>query len=152
MADLYRRDDGMWEISDPSEELDLVSDLAAAILFSYAALEGLGNHTIDQLAEDATVDVQRDGESIAVSRDRMEGTLSVPEKLSLVVPAFTKKPPIEGGVLSDKLARLCRLRDALLEDPQVIGLLMRGDADTCADDAIAVVRALRPEFLPPDLV
>lgn len=42
LADVYRRDDGSWGIVDPNKELDVVSDLAAAVLFSYAALEGVG--------------------------------------------------------------------------------------------------------------
>jgi hypothetical protein len=41
LADVYRRDDGAWGIVDPNKELDVVSDPAAAVLFSYAALEGV---------------------------------------------------------------------------------------------------------------
>ena len=74
----------------------------------------------------------------------------------VVVPAFTKKPSIEGGALWAKLERICSLRDGLVggashrvaQDAEIIGRLYRGDADTCAEDAIAVVGALRPEFLP----
>ena len=43
MEELYRRDDGMWGIGDPSTEIDLFSDLAAAVLFSFAAVDGLGD-------------------------------------------------------------------------------------------------------------
>ena len=107
VTDLYRRDDGLWGIGDPNNELDLLSDLAAAVLFSCAAVEGLGN--------------------------------------------------VSGGKLSNKVVRLRRLRDELVH-PQagpdhmaVFGRLLRGDADTCADDAIAVVKALRPDLLPADL-
>ena len=45
IADLYPRDDGMWGVSDPNKELSLVSDLAAAVLFSAAALEGLDSQS-----------------------------------------------------------------------------------------------------------
>jgi hypothetical protein len=158
VADAYRRDDGTWEISDPNEELDLMSDLAAAVLFSYAALEGLGNLTIEELDPAAIVEVERDGKTIEVSRGRMEHTLSVWEKLSLVVPAFTGKPSIAGTALWDRLMRLRRLHDALVHPrspvgtPGILGLLMRGDADTCAEDAIAVVRTVRPELLPTALL
>jgi hypothetical protein len=107
VTDLYRRDDGLWGIGDPSKELDLVSELAAAVLFSAAALDGLGSNG--------------------------------------------------GGALSGSVVRLRRLRDELVhphvgpDDMSVFGRLLRGDADTCADDAIAVVKALRPDLLPADL-
>jgi len=156
IANLHRRDDGTWEISDPTEELDLARNLGAAVLLSYAALEGLGNHTIEEMRQDATVELERDGETITLGREKMERVLSVPEKLSVVVPAFTGKPSIEGTALRGKLERLCSLRDGLVnralhpvaQDPEILGRLYRGDADSCAEDAIAVVRALRPEFLP----
>jgi hypothetical protein len=114
VAALYRRDDGMWEVSDPIRELDFIGDLAAAVLLSCAALDGLGDHTTDQLER--------------------------------------------GSALRGKVARLRGLRDALVrpspgaEGPGIFGLLLRGDADTCADDAIAVVRALRPELAPAALL
>jgi hypothetical protein len=150
-----------------------MSDLAAAVMFSYAALEGLGNHTIAQMEHDAIVEVERDGEALAVSRDSMERMLSLPEKLSVVVPAFTEKPSIRCGVLWGKLIRICRLHDGLVRpidgdsdairedgrrsrpdpnEPGIFGLFLRGDADACAEDAIVLVSALRPEFLPPDLI
>jgi hypothetical protein len=158
VADLFRRDDGTWRISDPMTELDLVSDLAAAVLFSYSALEALGNDTIEQLKPSASVHVERDGQRLAVRRDRMEEMLSVPEKLSVVVPAFTGKPSIRGTALWRRLMRICRLREGLAlpidrapNDPGIFGPLIRGDADRCADDAIAAVRTLRPELLPPVL-
>ena len=159
VANLHRRDDGTWEISDPTEELDLARNLGAAVLLSYAALEGLGNHTIDEMRKDATVELERDGETITLGREEM-WVLSVPEKLSVVVPAFTEKPSIEGTALWGKVERVCSLRDGLVsralrpvaQDPEVLGRLYRGDADSCAEDAIAVVRALRPELLPPVLL
>jgi hypothetical protein len=60
--------------------------------------------------------------------------------------------------LSERLVRLWRLRDGLVrpqpapEGPDIFGMLVRGDADSCADDAMAAVRALRPEFLPSGVV
>lgn len=107
VTNLYRRDDGLWGIGDPNNELDLLSDLAAAVLFSSAAVEGLGN--------------------------------------------------VSGRRLSDKVVRLRRLHDAIVHpqagpgDGAVFGRLLRGDADTCAEDAIAVVSALRPDLLPAEL-
>jgi hypothetical protein len=113
IAELNPRDDGMWQVSDPVKGMDFVGELAAAVLLSYAAVEGLGKYAIDQMEQGAI-----------------------------------------GGVLWDKFVRLRRLRDELVrprpapQDSGILGRFMRGDADTCAEDAIAVVRALRPEFAP----
>jgi hypothetical protein len=118
IAGLYRRDDGMWEVSDPTKELDVMGDLAAAVLLAYAAVEGLANQAIAE-----------------------------PGEVS-----------ISGGALWERLMRLRRLHDALVrprpvpEDPGIFGHLMRGDADTCAEDAIAVASAVRPELTPPLLL
>ena len=175
IGNLYRREDdyGWWGIKDASKGLDCVRDLAVAVLFSYAALEGLGNHTIDQLDENTSVEVTRGGKTVQITRDEMERGLSVAEKLSVVIPAFTGNPSLKGDALWAKFVTLRRLRDALVhpkdrgsnplrqdspspgpdpKDPGIYGLLMRGDADTCADDAIELVRTLRPEFLPPHVL
>ncbi len=56
LANLTYRDDGSWGIGDPRKGLDCVSDLATAVQFAYTALEGLGNHTIDQLEPDSKVE------------------------------------------------------------------------------------------------
>jgi hypothetical protein len=105
IAELYRRDDGVWEIIDPGKELDLMSDLSAAILFSYAAIEGIADPAVAGIGE-------ADG-------------------------------------LGETWLRLCSLHDGIVgRHPGIFGRLMRGDADTCAEDAIALVRALRPRLLP----
>ena len=111
IADLYRRDDGTWGLSDPVKELDLVTDLAAAVLFAYAAIEGLGDQVLEQIER--------------------------------------------GGTVWRRLTRLSELRDQLVHPRsgatgiRIFGRLIRGDADGCAEDAWEVVRALRPELLPP---
>jgi hypothetical protein len=172
LGNLYRREDGWWGIRNPSKGLDCARDLATAVLFSYTALEGLGNHTIDQLDEDASLQIARDGEKIVISRDRMERTLSISQKLSDAIPLLTGKPSLKGDALWAKFVRLRRLRDGLVhpknrgsnplplaeagspdpKDPGIYGQLLRGDADTCAHDAVELVRTLRPEFLPPHVV
>ena len=87
--------------------MDLLSDLAAAVLFSSAAVEGLGD--------------------------------------------------VGDRALSKKVVRLRRLRDDLVrpeagpDRTAVFGRLLRGDADSCAADAIAVVKAVRPDLLPANL-
>lgn len=81
-------------------------------------------------------------------------------------PLFTGRPSIKGNKLWQRFVIVRRLRDALVhpkdrgqgrrapgespnpKDPGIYGQLIRGDADTVADDAIAMVRALRPEFMP----
>jgi hypothetical protein len=61
---------------------------------------------------------------------------------------------LSGDALGGRLVRLSGLRDGLVspravpEDPGIFGRFLRGDADTCAEDAIAVVRALQPELAP----
>ena len=63
--------------------------------------------------------------------------------------AATSAPP--------ELVRLQQLRDGLVgaragpRDTAIFGRLLRGDADTCADDAIAYVSALRPDLVPSGL-
>jgi hypothetical protein len=172
LGNLYRHED-LWRIRDPRKGLDCVRDLATAVLFAFTALEGLGNHTIDQMEPDASVEVERNGEAVVVTRDRMERTLSVAEKLNIAIPLVTGRPPLKGNALWGKFVQLRRLRDALVhpkdrgsnpilnddpqpgpdpKDPGIYGLLMRGDADLCAEDAISLVRALRPEFLPSHVV
>lgn len=169
LGNLYRGEDEMWRMRDPRKGLDCVRELATAVLFSLTALEGLANHTIDQMEPEATVEVERDGETVVVPRDRMERVLSVSEKLHIAIPAFTGKPSLKGDALWSKFVRLRRLRDALVHpkhrgsnpiraedrdpgpdptEPGIYGMLMRGDADDCAENAISLARALRPEFFP----
>ena len=170
LGNLYRGEDEMWRMRDPRKGLDCVRELATAVLFAFTALEGLANHTIDQMEPEATVKVEREGVPVVVVRDRMERVLSVSEKLHVAIPAFTGRPSLKGDALWGKFVRLRRLRDALVHpkhrgsnpihaegptpgpdpnEPGIYGMLMRGAADECADDAIALVRALRPDFIPP---
>jgi hypothetical protein len=112
IADLYPHDDGTWRVSDPNKELSVMSDLAAAVLFSAAAFEGLDSQSFR-----------------AMDRHR----------------------PLWKRVIA-----LFQLREGLVRPlgaagaTDVFGRLIRGDADTCADDALEVVRALRPELAPPE--
>jgi hypothetical protein len=105
IAELYHRDDGVWEIIDPEKELDLMSDLSGAILFSYAAIEAIADPAVVRIGDP--------------------------------------------DALGETWLRLCSLHDGLVGGhPGIFGRLMRGDADTCAEDAIALVRGLRPGLLP----
>jgi hypothetical protein len=110
VADMYPRDDGTWGVSDPVKELDLFSNLAAGVLFSHAAVEGLGRGAIREIDH--------------------------------------------GGASWRRLARVSELRDRLVRprsgasSVEVFGRLIRGDADGCAEDALELVRSLRPELLP----
>jgi hypothetical protein len=111
VAEIYRRDDGSWGLSDPVKELDLVSDLAAAVLFAHAAVEGLGDQALERIDRRAPV-----GRMLAHLRDLRN---------ELVRPSSGT-----GGVA-------------------IFGRLIRGDADTCAEDAVEIVRAVQPDLLPP---
>jgi hypothetical protein len=94
LRDLYRLEDGTWTLTD--RNVDFVGDLAAAVLFSYAAVRAVLDDTRAEL----------------------------------------------DGPLAETLVRLCRLHDELLHSDEAVGLLIRGDADGCAEDALAVVTAL----------
>jgi hypothetical protein len=55
VADIYAREDGTWGLSDPVKELDLVTDLTAAVLFAHAAIEGLDYHALEGLDRGGSV-------------------------------------------------------------------------------------------------
>ena len=64
-AKLHQGADGLWRPPNTGEVLDCLVELSAAVVFSFTALEGLGNHSIDQLEDpDAFVEVERRGEVV----------------------------------------------------------------------------------------
>ena len=166
LGKLHKGADDLWRPPNTGELLDCLVELSAAVIFSFTALEGLGNHSIDQLEEaEVFVEVERRGELIQVKRDDMVRTLNISEKLDLVIPLLTGRPSIKGRAEWAKYKRLKRLRDDLTHvkgrgystdptgspdpaSPAIYGRLIRGAADSCGDDAFEVVRAARSEFLP----
>jgi hypothetical protein len=153
-----KRQDGDWEPRDHAAAIDCISEMAAAVLFSFAALEAFANHTIDQLDEDAVVNVERRGSEVDIRRDDLVRTLSITEKLDRAVPALTGRASAKGSAEWRGFVELRRLRDGIVhikdrayssdpKDPAVFGRLIRGDASTCDRDALALIDKLRPEFL-----
>jgi hypothetical protein len=155
---VVQRSGGDWEPRDHAAAIDCISELTAAVLFSFAALEAFANHTIDQLDEGATLEVERRGEKVSVQRDDMIRAMSISEKLDLAVPLFTGRPSVKGTSEWRGFVELRRLRDGIVhmkdrayssdpKDPAVFGRLVRGDARGCDRDALALIDKLRPEFL-----
>lgn len=155
---VVKRPGGDWEPQDHKAAIDCISEMTTAVLFAFAALEAFANHTIDQLEETAEVEVERRGERVKVARDDMIKSLSITEKLHLAVPAFTGRESAKGSAEWRGFVELRRLRDELVhvkerayspdpKDPAIFGRLIRGDADRCDRDALALIDKLRPEFL-----
>jgi hypothetical protein len=160
MGALVARPDGAWAPADPSQTLDCVSDLHVAVLYAFTAVESLANHSIDQLEDDATVQVENwKGEEVAVPKSEMVRRLGISEKLSRVVPMLDDGVNIKGTRTWERYRHLKGLRDELVHvkergytpDPQQLTAydrLLLGDADPCVEDAVAVVTGARPTFLP----
>ena len=78
----------------------------------------------------------------------------------LVVPLATGGRSLKGQSNWRELTALKRLRDAIVhpksrgsssdaDEPGIYAMLMRGDGDTAAADAVAIVEAADPRFLQP---
>jgi hypothetical protein len=140
--------------------LDCLSDLVAAVLLAFTAIESLANHSVEQLPEDAAIDVERRGETVQISRDEMVRRLSIAEKLDLAVPLLPDGQSAKGTKSWERFIHLKRLRDDLVhvkdrgyssdpDDPSAYGKLLLSAADSCVEEAAALVEATRPVFLPP---
>jgi hypothetical protein len=157
---LVRRDDGAWAPEDAGRALDCVSDLHVAVTYAFTAIESLANHSIDQLGETATIDVEfRKGVVTSVPKDEMVRRLNLDEKLSRAVPLLDDGKNIKGTPSWERYLHLKLLRDGLAhvkergyspdpETPTAYDRLMLGGGDTCVEDALAVISGARPTFLP----
>lgn len=143
--------------------LDCISDLTIGVLFSFTAIEALANHSIDQLDETASVEIDRDGGPISVRRDDMVRRLRLDEKFNLAVPMLADGAEIKGTAPWERYRHLKGLRDELIHikmrgyapDPDVASIydrLIRGDGDEAVEDAVAVVSGARPGWLPDDVL
>jgi hypothetical protein len=160
---LMVRQDGAWAPKDPSQAIDCISDLHIAVMYAFTAVESLANHSIDQLDDAASMEIEfRKGVVTSVSKSNMVRRLNLDEKLSLVVPLLPDGAQIKGTHAWERYLDLKKLRDGLVHvkergyspDPQektAYDRLMVGDGDDCVGDAVAVVVGARPAFLP-DLV
>jgi hypothetical protein len=159
-----REGDGRHGAKDTSALLDCVGDLASGVLFAFTAIESFANHSIDQLDEAASLTLtRRDKTKRVVERNDMVRDLGTVEKLDRVVPLLTGRPSVKGSKEWHRFVELKRLRDGLVhvkdrgysanpDEPSVYGQLILGMGDGCAMDAALLIRAMRPEFLPPHLL
>lgn len=143
--------------------VDCISDLSIGVLFSFTAIEALANHSIDQLDETATVEIERDAGTVTITRDDMIRRLRLEEKFNLTVPMLPDGEQIKGTVPWERYGHLKGLRDELIHikmrgyapDPDVASIydrLIRGDSDEAVEDAIAVIGGARPGWLPEDVL
>lgn len=139
--------------------IDCLSDLVGAVLHAFTAIESLANHSIDQLPDDATLQVERQDETVTVVKGDMVRRLNITEKLNLAVPLLEDGQPTKGTAAWERFVHLKRLRDDLVhvkergystdpDAPSAYGKLMLGAGDNCVEEATALVRAARPIFLP----
>jgi hypothetical protein len=160
VSQLRRRESG--GVMPPNERrtLDCLSDLHIAVLYAFTAIESFANHSIDQLDDNATLDVEfKKGEVTQLPKSEMIRRLAIGEKLSRVVPMLTDGRNIKGTKPWELYRHLKALRDELVhvkergyspdpDTPTAYDKLMRGEADNCAREATGVIIAARPTFLP----
>jgi hypothetical protein len=160
LGNLRARKGGSFGPVNSSATLDCLSDLAAAVLFAFTAIESLANHAIDTLEDDATVTIGRKDQEVEIQKSEMVRRLGLDEKLKQVMPVVEGGRNIAGTAPWERYLHLKRLRDALVhvdrrgyaEDPQertAYDRLMLGDGDSCVDDAVSVIEGAWPGFLPP---
>jgi hypothetical protein len=160
MGALVPRHDGRCAPADPARTIDCISDLQVAVFYAFTAIESLANHSIDQLDDNATVQVENwKGELVEVAKPEMVRRLGISEKLSVVVPMLDDGVNIKGRRPWERYVHLKRLRDELVHvkergyspdarERTAYDRLLLGDADDCAGDAVSVVTGARPTFLP----
>lgn len=152
-------DNGHYRAQNPHALVDCLSDLVGAALHAFTAIESLANHSIDQLPDDAAVDVERPGGGVSITKGEMVRRLSIAEKLDLAVPLLADGNATKGTAAWERFVHLRRLRDDLVhvkergystdpDTPSAYGKLMLGAGDDCVEEAAALVRAARPIFLP----
>lgn len=160
METLVERPDGAWGPADPEQVLDCVTNLQTAVLFAFSAIESLANHSIDQLGDAATIEVTNaKGDTVLLPKSEMVRRLGLSEKLSRVIPMLSDGANIKGTKPWERYRHLKELRDELVHvkdrgiksdptTPSAYDRLMLGHGDDCVGDALMIITAARPEFLP----
>lgn len=156
MAKLKKRPsgDGVQPINSTTV-LNCIRDLQSAVLYSFTAIESLANHAIDMLDDDFTLTIKKK----TYGRKDLVGR-SIDEKLKLVVPKMDGAGKIAGTAAWARYRKLKFIRDELLHvkergldsDPKkrtAYDRLLVGEADSCVEDAVAVVEGAWPGWLPP---
>jgi hypothetical protein len=115
MGDLKGPDgNGHYRPQNSHAVLDCLSDLVGAVLHAFTAIESLANHSVDQLPDDATVEVERQGDIVTVAKGDMVRRLSITEKLNFAVPLLEDGHPTKGTAAWERFVHLKRLRDDLV--------------------------------------
>ena len=159
MGNLEVDRNGQYRPLNSHSVIDCLSDLVGAVLHAFTAIESLANHSIDQLDDDAAVEVERQGATVMIHKDAMVRRLNITEKLQLALPLLEDGHATKGTAALERFVHLKRLRDDLVhvkergystdpDEPSAYGKLMLGAADDCVEEAVALVRAARPVFLP----
>ena len=111
MGNLVARGDGSLQPSNAHAALDCLSELAAAVLFSFTAVESLANHAIESLPEKTIVTFPKGRE---VPKAGLVTGLGIDEKLKRVVPLAEGGSTVAGTAAWERYLELKFLRDELL--------------------------------------
>lgn len=159
LGNLKREGEDRYSPQNSHAVLDCLSDLVGAVLHAFTAIESLANHSIDQLPDEASIEIERGGGVVTISKSEMVRRLSISEKLELAVPLLPDGESTKGTQPWERFVHLKRLRDDLVhvkergystnpDVPSAYGKLMLGEGDACVEEAVALVRVARPNFLP----
>jgi len=92
MGNLEVDRNGQYRPLNSHSVIDCLSDLVGAVLHAFTAIESLANHSIDQLDDDAAVEVERQGATVMIHKDAMVRRLNITEKLQLALPLLEDGP------------------------------------------------------------
>jgi hypothetical protein len=155
------RDPGLHRVpvEQDATALNAIALYASAVQLAFAALEAFANDQCS--ADDAPefVVLTRQNEELRIERESFARRLSTSEKLSVVVPLMPGGVAIKGTAVWERFVHLRRLRDDLVHvknkgyssdpaAPSALGRLLRGDGNECVHDAVAVMQASVPGWLP----
>jgi hypothetical protein len=155
MGNLGGRPDGVGPTNSHAA-LDRLSELAAAVLFAFTAIECLANHAIDMLPDDTVVALRKGRE---LAKHDLITSVGIDDKLKRVGPLLDLGANIAGTAAWERYRELKFLRDELLHvkargydpDPDArtaYDRLIVGEGDRCVEDARSVVEGAFPGFLP----
>ena len=136
--------------------IDCIFDLQTAVLCSFLAIESLANHAIETLPTGTTLSYKNK----TYDKGQMVRWLGTDDKLKRVFRLLDGGEQIAGTNTWGRYLALKDLRDELVhikerglrtdaDDPSAYDRLMLGEADSCVEDAVAVVEGAWPGFLPP---
>jgi hypothetical protein len=155
LSNLERRPDGSYGPVNSHAALDCLSELVAAVLFSFTAVESLANHVIDMLPDD--IKIKRGQRELG--KEQSVRWLGMDDKFKLAVPLLDQARPIAGDHnVWSRYQALKFLRDELVHvkargyDPgptvrTAYDRLIVGEGDLCVEGARAVVEGAFPGFI-----